>query len=212
MLALEGYLGQQFGYVGRPPADRVAIARAFVAMAVFNLDTTRALLDRLEADITLRRICGWTKRNDVPDESTFSRAFQEFSQSQLPQRVHEALILQTHKDRLVGHIARDSTAIEAREKPVATAPTVETAATPKKRGRPKKGEEKKPTEPTRIQKQLNQSLPEMLSDLPKECSVGTKKNSKGYKESWTGYKAHINVADGQIPISCIVTAASVHDS
>ena len=35
---------------------------------------------------------------------------------ELPQFVHEALIRETQKDRLIGHIARDSTAIEARER------------------------------------------------------------------------------------------------
>jgi hypothetical protein len=56
------------------------------------------------------------------------------------------------------------------------------------------------------------SLPEMLDDLPKACDVGTKQNSKGYKSSWTGYKLHIDAADGGIPISCILTSASSHDS
>ena len=48
--------------------------------------------------------------------------------------------------------------------------------------------------------------------MPKGCDVGTKKNSKGYKESWIGYKLHIDAADGHIPVSCILTSASVHDS
>ena len=52
----------------------------------------------------------------------------------------------------------------------------------------------------------------MLDDLPTGCDVGTKKISKGYKETWTGYKLHIDVADGQIPISCILTSASLRDS
>lgn len=56
------------------------------------------------------------------------------------------------------------------------------------------------------------TLEEMQEDLPKTCNVGTKKNSKGYKESWIGYKFHIDVVDGQIPVSCILTSASVHDS
>ncbi len=50
----------------------------------------------------------------------------------------------------------------------------------------------------------------MLKDLPKACDVGTKKNSKGYKTSWTGYKLHVDSADGGIPISCILTSVSVH--
>ena len=52
----------------------------------------------------------------------------------------------------------------------------------------------------------------MLADLPTTCDVGCKKNSKGYKETWTGYKLHIDVACGQIPVSCLLTSASVHDS
>ena len=56
------------------------------------------------------------------------------------------------------------------------------------------------------------TLEEMLDDLPKAANVGTKKNSKGYKETWVGYKLHIDASDGQIPISCILTSASLHDS
>lgn len=56
------------------------------------------------------------------------------------------------------------------------------------------------------------TLPAMLDDLPTACDVGMKKDSKGYKSTWVGYKLHINVADGQIPISCLLTSASLHDS
>ena len=52
----------------------------------------------------------------------------------------------------------------------------------------------------------------MLADLPTACDVGSKKNSKGYKETWIGYKLHLDVACGQIPVSCVLTSASVHDS
>ena len=52
----------------------------------------------------------------------------------------------------------------------------------------------------------------MLAELPTGCDVGSKRNSKGYKHSWTGYKLHIDVADGQIPVACLLTSASVHDS
>ena len=33
-----------------------------------------------------------------------------------------------------------------------------------------------------------------------------------YQETWIGYKLHIDTADGDIPVSCILTSASVHDS
>ena len=82
------------------------------------MPTPRALLDRLATDISLRRICGWERKSDVPDEWTFSRAFAEFSTSRLPERVHAALIVKSYRGERVGHLSRDSTAIEAREKPV----------------------------------------------------------------------------------------------
>jgi hypothetical protein len=56
------------------------------------------------------------------------------------------------------------------------------------------------------------SLFEMTADLPTACNVGTKRNSKGYKTSWIGYKLHIDACDGGIPISCLLTSASLHDS
>ena len=117
MARIEAFVRMWPGLPGRPLDDRHALARAFVAKAVLNLATTSALIERLAVDATLRRLCGWELRSQVPSESTFSRAFAEFAASGLPGRVHEALIVRTHKDRLVGHISRDATAIEAREKP-----------------------------------------------------------------------------------------------
>ena len=43
---------------GRPPGDRRALARAFLAKAVFDVPTTRALIERLQIDEPLRRLCG----------------------------------------------------------------------------------------------------------------------------------------------------------
>jgi len=209
MIRIEEFVFSSRGFPGRPPKDRGAIARAFVAKMVYNMPTTRALLDRLKADTSLRRICGWERVSDIPEEWTFSRAFSEFSKSQLPERVHESFIKDHYKDEIVGHNSRDSTAIDAREKPLKKEKVKQL---PKKRGRPKKGEIRI-KEPTRIERQAaGMDLSDMLDDLPKACNVGTKKNSKGYKTSWTGYKLHIDSADGGIPISCVLTSASTHDS
>jgi hypothetical protein len=46
IIRLENYLYQYSGFVGRHLADRIAIASAFVAKAVYNIGTTRLLLDR----------------------------------------------------------------------------------------------------------------------------------------------------------------------
>jgi hypothetical protein len=201
--------------VGRPAACRAGIARAFVAKAVLNLSSTRQLLDRLAVDKVLRRLCGFERVNDIPKEWTFSRAFAEFAKMDIGGLIHKALIKAYQSDRLVGHISRDSTAIEARESPVKkqVSKTSSESEPKRKRGRPKKGESVRAKPKTRIERQLSmQSLNEMLSDLPTDCDVGTKINAKGYKTSWRGYKLHIDTADGGIPVSAILTSASLHDS
>lgn len=209
MARIEAFVPHCHGSAGRPPAERAALARAFVAKAVFNVTTTKGLIDCVTADKILRRLCGWERADEIPSEATFSRAFGEFAASALPSRVHEALIGQTQKDRLVGHISRDSTAIEARERPV----KVVAPEKPKyKPGRPRKAESRPEKEARRLERQPGMSLEAMLRDLPQHCAVGTKRNAKGHQESWTGYKLHLDVADGGIPISCLLTAASLHDS
>jgi len=194
---------------GQSPKKRKQIARAFIAKAAYNMDTTRELIDRLKISPALRRICGWQKVCDVPHESSFSRAFKEFSEAGLIQIAHEKIIKEHMGDEIIGHISRDSTSIDAREKPVRK--SVKGLKPKKKRGRPPKGEVRE-KDTTRIERQQSMGTKEMLEDLPKSCDVGTKMNSKGYKKSWVGYKLHIDAADGHIPISCVLTSASLHDS
>ena len=74
----------------------------------------------------------------MPSESTFSQAFAKFSANALPSRMHDALIKKTNEDRLVGHISRDATAIEAREILLKAARKSE--AHKHKSGHPRKGE------------------------------------------------------------------------
>ena len=63
---------------GRPLCDRVYLARAFLAKAIWDIPTTRALVERLKVDRQMRNLCGWVLVSEVPSESTFSRAFAEF--------------------------------------------------------------------------------------------------------------------------------------
>jgi transposase len=210
MLQLDGFVVIRHGR-GRPAHDRACVARAFLAKAVFNLPTTRALLDRLQTDIVLRRLCGWETVAQIPDETVFSRAFAEFAKSEFPQRVHVALVQRTQSERLIGHILRDATAIEAREK--AQPKPKPTAPAPRSHGH-KPGKVKPPEQMTRLERQCltAMTLDQMLAELPRACDVGCKTNSKGSKYFWIGYKLHLDVADGQIPISCLLTSASLHDT
>ncbi len=194
---------------GRPCEDRRALAAAFLAKAVFNCVTTRQLIEQLRGNAQLRRLCGWNSASDLPHESSFSRAFAEFAQSKLPQLLHQALITDTHGDRLVGHISHDSTAIEARERFPEPAPQA-VEKKKKKKKRPKRAKVKE--RGTLIERQGKMTLEEMLAGLSTECAIGVKKSSKGHTQYWRGYKLHLDVADGQIPISAIFTGANVHDS
>ena len=212
MANIEAFVRNLEGLPGRPLKDRQALVRAFVAKSVLNLPTTLALIDRLSVDATLRRLCGWEGAGAVPSESTFSRAFGEFANSGLPSRLHEALVVRTHKDRLVGHISRDSTAIEVREKPEKSALPAATKISRRQRGRPKKGKEAPKKEPKRLDQQLGMTLGQMLADLPTRCNIGAKHNAKGHMTTWIGFKLHIDSADGDIPVSCLLTSASLHDS
>lgn len=218
LIRIEQFIPDYRWCEGRPRKTRTAIARSFVAKMVYNMTTTRALYERLHSDKSLRRICGWENTRQIPSESTFSRAMADFAETELPQRVHRALIEKTfgETETIVLHNLRDSTAIVGREKPIrkneASSAKHQDSKPKKKRGRPRKGEEKPPKEPTRIEKQPTMSLEKMLEDLPKGCDIGTKKNSKGHTEHWIGYKLHLDTADGCVPISAILTSASVHDS
>lgn len=236
IVSVERFVPSVQGVPGRPPEDRQAIARAFIAKAVANLPTTSALVDRLKTDVAMRRLCGWESASSVPSESTFSRAFGEFARIGLSSAMHEALVVATHQDRTVGHISRDSTAIVAREKPEKTE---KPAPVPKrKRGRPKKVGAKKicqkkgaepvppvpneeedvlppllePKEEKRLDMQLRMSLDEMLKNLPTHCGIGAKRDAKGHLTTWDGYKLHVDTADGDIPVAALLTSASLHDS
>ena len=195
--------------LGRKLLEREALARAFVAKAVYRLPTTSDLIRALRATSNLRRICGFIALEDIPSESTFSRAFTEFAASGLGNRAHDALVQDYLAGELIGHISRDSTAIVGREKP---AKKVKKVKTPRKRGRPAKDEQREPVVEKRLDRQVGQSAAEAIRELPSACDRGTKKNAKGYKTSWNGYKLHLDINDAGLPISALVTSASVHDS
>lgn len=227
MTPLDGMISARRASTGRPSKDRTALATAFIAKAIFNLSTTRSLISRLEVDEALRRYCGWASRSAIPHESKFSRAFAEFAESELPQHLHAAVVASTQGQRLIGHVSRDSTAIPARERFPETAKQKAAARRAAKREKKqakqarKNARDSKPKphrraraadRGTRVERQRRQTLSSMLKQLPASCDIGTKISSQGHRQYWRGYKLHLDVADGQIPVSCVLTSASVHDS
>ena len=195
---------------GCPPHARTWLAHAFIAKHVYQFPTTGALIEALKTRPTLRRLCGWESPGEIPSEPTFSRAFTAFACDQLPQQVHQHMV-QTHAgSKLAGHVSRDATAVEAPERPAPK--PIPVPAAPRKRGRPKKGEARPAPPPKRLEVQPARTLAENLAELPAVCDVGCKRNSKGHQESWIGYKLHLDVIDGDIPVSAVLTSASTHDS
>lgn len=206
MVRIERLVFDFRGYVGRPPKNRLAIARAFIAKTVFNIPTTKLLIDRLKSDKNLRRVCGFESSLQIPSESAFSRAFQEFAQSDLPGKAHEALIKTVYKNKITQHVSIDSTAIEGREGAVKKVKVVKE----KKKKRAARG----CAELTRIEKQAAgiMSLDEMLKDLPTPCDVGQKTSSTGHSYAWVGYKLHLSVDDYGVPLAGILSSASMNDT
>jgi Transposase DDE domain len=62
-----------------------------------------------------------------------------------------------------------------------------------------------------IEEQRLMKLEDLLAELPRDCSLGVKKSSKGHLSYWRGYKLHLDVAHGDIPITALLTAAKLHD-
>jgi hypothetical protein len=199
MLGLERFIFETSGNTskGRPSFSRVSFARAYVAKAILNLNSTRALMDRLKVDRVLFRLCGFDPTRKLPCESMFSIVFSELASSGVLDKIHAGVLKENLSEDLVHHISRDATDVVAREKVV----RVNKKSKGKRKTKKLKGKNR------RVFKQLSMTLEEMLEDLPRSVGASTKRG-----HSWKGYKLHLDVSDGGIPISCILTSAQVHDS
>ena len=190
--------------------SREEIARAFVSKSVYNFQTTRDLIDRLHIDRTLRIICGWRYKSDIPSEATFSRAFGELSDLKIAQKTQEKFVSEYLSEKIFFYNATDATKIPLRQKPVKVE---KDKPKPKKRGRPKKGETREVIKPSILKQQKEmKTVEEMLELVSTNCAVGVKQNSKGNREVWIGGKLHISAVDGDIPITAFYSGANVHDS
>lgn len=177
---------------GRPKRDRAALFSAFIAKALWNLPTTEALMDRLHLDKVLRRLCLFEVDKKLPCKATFSNAFNEFSKLGLTQVIHAELIRQQFHGKIVATISRDATDILVRSKRVKKK---------KLKWRRKKGRSKK------TYKQIHAPLQSAVAEIAKENDFGRKG-----QYVWWGHKLHLDVADGDIPVTALLSSASLHDS
>jgi transposase len=197
---------RRYAGTGRRPYEYQPFIRSAWAKHYFGIEKTKQLIQRLKSDPNLRLLCGFKK---VPGRSSFSRYFTELSETTIMSETLDALVLQAHKDKVVYHVSRDSTAIAAREKIVKKA--VEKRGK-RRRGRPKKGEIRCIAPESRIEKQVHESPEVSLKEIDTACSYGCKKNSQGNIHFWHGYKLHLDISDCGFPLSACVTGANVHDS
>jgi len=199
----------QFGR-GRKARHRCAIARSFVVKAYLNFASTKQFRQVLVSDDALRALCGFWGR--VPSESAFSRAFAFLAEVGFGDLVQMRLIQVHESQTLAIDVARDSSAIVGREKPLKKKKKVKVAKLRRKPGPKKKGEPPAQIELTRIQRQLDMDPEEALLEIPTACDFGMKRGSKGDNYSWVGYKLHADVLQDGMPVSLFLSSASVHDN
>ena len=202
---------------GRPMKDREKILRAFFLKSVYNFPTTKVLIENLKTNPSLRYLCGWESRGEIPSEATFSRAFSVFSAERVLEEVHADLIKVCYKEKLVGHVSIDATSIVGRER--ACRKNTPKVKQKKKRGRKSKEEKARlaaaelaEIQTRRLALQGGRSLADNLEDLPQGCDWGGKTDSKGKAYHWCGYKLHLSIGDGGVPLAAILSSASLHDS
>ena len=169
--------------LGRPMKDREKMLRAFFLKAVYDFPTTKGLIENLKTNPSLRRLCGWEYRGEVPSEATFSRAFGIFAREKVCNAIHAAIVQENYTDKLVGHASLDSTAIIGREK--ACRKNTPKLKLKKKRGRKSIAEktalskqEIAEIKTRRLELQPHQALPENLADLPQGCDWGGNATAK----------------------------------
>jgi hypothetical protein len=200
-------LYRPYAGTGRKPYQYLPFLRSQWAKSFFQIATTTLLIERLKADPNLRLLCGFAK---VPGQASFSRAYGYQAETDIQTGTRDGLTKRTFKDKVVYHVCRDSTAINAREK-VIRKDDKTPAKAPKKRGRPPKSEGKRGKRPSEMEAQITSDPYESVKKLDTKCSFGCKKNSQGNISYWKGYKLHLDVSDTGYPITACVTGANVHD-
>ena len=158
---VEPFLTGLRGLPGRPQADRAALARAFIAKAcpvldtgaVFAITTTRALIERLAIDRSLRRLCGWSQSGEVPWSAT-SHAIRRPSKGARNQRRS----LRNRPPRNGGVVVHERACPEL-DSGVSNGPR------------------------RRLARQLQMTPAQMLDELPRTCDVGVKQDAKGHRQS-----------------------------
>ena len=191
---------------------------------VERIPTIKDLVKRLRDDIAFKINCGFLVSDEIPSESSYSRLLTKLSESNVLEESQETLVLQAIQEGYIVDetIAIDATHFEARDQ----APPKKEKITPepKKRGRKSKDEREQwlkeqaekeanlPIYEKRIEAQLDVSLVELRTEIPRNPEWGIKKNSEGKNEFWFGYKGHLAVgASSQYILQSLFSSGNLND-
>jgi hypothetical protein len=163
-------LTRPYAGTGRIPYQYTPFILRFLAKGYFGIEKTSQLIQRLKGEPNLRLLCGFT---DVPGKASFSRTLAFLSEQGILEQTLDGIVSMAHKDLVVYHANRDSTAIPAREK-VVKKREEKAPKQGKKRGRPAKNSPKVPKEPTVIETQAKQEAETSLEDMDYEYRTTTR--------------------------------------
>lgn len=170
-----------------------AAIRALISRLIEGIPSIKALVQRLNEDVSFKLSLGFLYSERVPSESTFCRIMKVLVKNKsILDDLNELLLFKINKELGIfsEDIAMDATGVEAHTKP-------------------KKIENKKISSTS---KQLEMTVEDMMDELPIYPSWGVKSNSKGKHNYWFGYKTHYAVtSETQYILAGITTSAFVAD-
>ena len=102
--------------VGRPPAKRMPVFKAFLFKAVHDIPTTKELVERILLEPQTRRLCGWADPGEVPCESKFSEINKEFAEMGFTEEWFDEFVRPYAVDEPGGTLSLDSAPIPVRVK------------------------------------------------------------------------------------------------
>jgi len=102
-------------HIGRPSYSVLPFLHAALAKRYFKIVATSDLRLGLLSDANLRQICGF---ENIPSEASFCRYMSYLAHKTSLEESLGKMVKDYYEGQLVNNVARDSTAISAREKPV----------------------------------------------------------------------------------------------
>lgn len=170
-----------------------AAFRSIISRFLEGIPSTKALVQRLNEDVSFKLSLGFLYSERVPSEATFCRIMKVLSQNRsVLKELNDTLLSKINQEFSIfsEDIAIDATAVEAHTKPKKTE-NVKLSST---------------------SKQCDMTTKEVMEELPIYPSWGLKANSKGKHNYWFGFKTHYAVtSDTQYILSGITTSAFVAD-